>query len=125
MYSICDDLSSTSWQTLGDFDIIADSHTVHRFALLSNPLVFPPSRFLSLSIILNFSFQPLPRNIRNRNQKFDKNVTKRGNVSVGKAAEHEDDFPVSKTLIMFFLVVVVGSSLVQVFNLFGKAPALE
>jgi hypothetical protein len=70
---------------------------------------------------LAFLFQPLPRNIRNRNSKFDKNITKRGNVSVGKAAEHEDDFPVSKTLIAFFLFVVVGSSIVGMFNMFGKA----
>lgn len=43
-------------------------------------------------------------------------------MSIGKAAEHEEEFPVSKGLIFFFLVVVVGSSLTQVFNLFGKAP---
>ena len=67
--------------------------------------------------------QALPRNIRNRNQKFNKNVTKRGNVSIGKAADREEDFPVSKSLIVMFLVLVVGSSLVGVFNLFGKAPA--
>jgi len=69
---------------------------------------------------------PLPRNIRNRNKKFDKNITKRGNVDPGKVAEREDDGPrVSQTLIIFFLVIVVGSSLVQVFNMFGgsKPPA--
>jgi len=64
---------------------------------------------------------PLPRNIRNRNAQFDKNVTKRGNVSVGKAAEHEDEFPVSKVLIGFFLFVVVGSSVVQMFQMFSTA----
>ena len=69
------------------------------------------------------ALQPLPRNIRNRSNKFDKNVTKRGNVPVGKAADHEDDSPASKGLIFFFLFVVVGSSLVQIFNLFGSAPA--
>lgn len=63
--------------------------------------------------------KPLPRNIRNRNSKFDKNITKRGQVPVGKAAEREDESNVPKALILFFLVVVVGSSLVQVFNLFG------
>jgi hypothetical protein len=62
--------------------------------------------------------QPLPRNIRSRNDKFDKNVTKRGNVPIGKAAEHSEDPSVSKTLIIFFFVVVVGSSVVQIFNLF-------
>jgi hypothetical protein len=71
--------------------------------------------------MLAFLFQPLPRNIRNRNSKFDKNITKRGNVAVGKASEHEDEFPVSKKLIAFFLFVVVGSSVVQLFNMFGKA----
>ena len=66
--------------------------------------------------------KPAPRAIRNRNAKFDKNIVKRGNVPIGKAAEHQDEFPVSKTLIVFFLVVVVGSSVVQVLNLFNKAP---
>lgn len=46
----------------------------------------------------------------------------RGNVPVGKAAEHEDEFPVSKALIIFFLVVVVGSSIVQILNVFQKQP---
>eukprot|EP00544_Gedaniella_sp_CCMP2646_P014195 CAMPEP_0202484508 /NCGR_PEP_ID=MMETSP1361-20130828/3580_1 /ASSEMBLY_ACC=CAM_ASM_000849 /TAXON_ID=210615 /ORGANISM="Staurosira complex sp., Strain CCMP2646" /LENGTH=73 /DNA_ID=CAMNT_0049113177 /DNA_START=83 /DNA_END=304 /DNA_ORIENTATION=- len=64
----------------------------------------------------------LPRNIRNRASKFDKNVTKRGNVPIGKAAEHEDEFPVSKALIAFLLFVMVGSSLVQIFNMFKTAP---
>ena len=67
----------------------------------------------------------MPRQIRNRNQKFDKNITKRGNVPIGKAAEHEDDYPVSKGLIAFFLFLIVGSSIVQVLNLFRKGPALE
>jgi hypothetical protein len=69
----------------------------------------------------------LPRNIRQRNSKFDGNITKRGSVPVGKAAKHEEVFPVSKGLIAFFMIVVVGSSLVQVFNLFGSVnkPPLE
>ena len=68
--------------------------------------------------------QPLPRNIRNRNKKFDKNITKRGNVDPGKVAEREDDGPrVSPALIAFFMVIVFGSSLVQIFNLFGGATA--
>jgi hypothetical protein len=69
--------------------------------------------------------QPLPRQIRSKNAKFDKNITKRGNVSVGRSAEKEDEFPVSKTLIAFFLFLIVGSSLVQVLNLFRKSPAME
>ncbi|VEU34760.1 unnamed protein product [Pseudo-nitzschia multistriata] len=70
---------------------------------------------------------PAPRNIRNRNAKFNKNITKRGNVDPGKVKEREDDGPrISPALIGFFLVIVVGSSLVQVFNLFGgPKPPLE
>lgn len=62
--------------------------------------------------------QPAPRAIRNRNQKFDSNVTKRGHVPVGKAGEHVDDPPLSKGLIAFFVFVVVGSSIVQVLRMF-------
>jgi len=71
---------------------------------------------------------PLPRNIRNRSKKFDSNITKRGNVDPGKVAEREEDGPrVSPTLIAFFVFIVVGSSIVQVFNLFGgsKPPTDE
>jgi hypothetical protein len=66
--------------------------------------------------------QTVPRNIRNRNQKFDKNITKRGNVPIGKAAERQNDFPVSKVLIAFFLIVVLGSSIVQILNMFVNKP---
>lgn len=68
--------------------------------------------------------QPLPRNIRKRTDKFDGNINKRGNVPVGKIAERKDDNYVSPILIVIFLVLVVGSSLVQVLNLFGRAPKL-
>lgn len=78
-----------------------------------------------LSRIALVMTKPLPRQIRNRNTKFDKNITKRGNVPVGKAADHEDEYPVSKTLIAFFLFLIVGSSLVQVLNLFRKGSPLE
>lgn len=72
--------------------------------------------------------QALPRSIRNRNAKFDANVHKRGNVPPGKIAERQEDGPkLSPTLIIFFLVIVVGSSLVPLLNLFGvrsgKPPA--
>jgi hypothetical protein len=90
-------------------------------ALLSRSLLFIIS--LQRIFLSSIGKQPLPRNIRNRNQKFDKNITKRGHVPVGKAAERQDEFPVSQTLILFFLVVVVGSSLVQVFNLFGGSAS--
>ena len=66
-------------------------------------------------------FQALPRKIATKNTKFDKNITKRGTVSP-KAANREEDFPVSKGLIAMFLVLVVGSSVVQILNLFGSSP---
>jgi Ribosome associated membrane protein RAMP4 len=62
--------------------------------------------------------QPLPRSIKNRTDKFDKNITKRGAVPV-KTREN-DEMPVSKYLIAFFIVVVVGSSIVEILNLFSK-----
>jgi Ribosome associated membrane protein RAMP4 len=70
--------------------------------------------------------QPAPRAIANKTKKFEKNITKRGNVPIGKAAERQDEFPVSKTLIAFFLIVVVGSSVVQILNMFttAKPPPL-
>jgi Ribosome associated membrane protein RAMP4 len=72
-----------------------------------------------------FALQPVPRSLRKRTEKFDKNITKRGNVPVGKAAMRQDEFPASKILIAFILVVVVGSSVVQILNMFGtsKPPA--
>ena len=51
-------------------------------------------------------------------------MTKRGKVPIGKASEHDDDLPVSRYLIAFFVFVVVGSSLVQVLNLFGGNAAV-
>ena len=73
-----------------------------------------------------FLVQALPRKIANKNSKFDKNISKRGNVSLGRAADRDDEFPVSKGLIALFLVLVVGSSVVQIFNLFGSsAPDTE
>ena len=67
---------------------------------------------------------PAPRSIRARNEKYASNVTKRGKVPIGKASEHDDDLPVSRYLIAFFVFVVVGSSLVQVLNLFGGNAAV-
>ena len=46
-------------------------------------------------------------------------------VSIGKAADHDDEFPVSKKLIFFFMFVVFGSSIIQILNLFkGSKPPL-
>mmetsp|Transcript_7433 Transcript_7433/g.10680 ORF Transcript_7433/g.10680 Transcript_7433/m.10680 type:complete len:86 (+) Transcript_7433:56-313(+) len=67
---------------------------------------------------------PLPRNLRQRNAKFDSNIQKRGKVSRGKAEERTDEPTMSKGLIAMFLILVVGSSLVEVLNLFGRAPSL-
>jgi capsular polysaccharide biosynthesis protein len=63
---------------------------------------------------------PASRSQRLREEKFNQNIKKRGNVSIGKAAEHIDDTKprVSNTLIAFFIVVVVGSSFVQVLRMF-------
>jgi len=61
---------------------------------------------------------PAPRNIRNRQKKFDGNINKRGHVPIGKAAEHTDDPPISKGLIAFFMFVVIGSSIVQILRMF-------
>eukprot|EP00984_Skeletonema_dohrnii_P004086 scaffold1417_cov114-Skeletonema_dohrnii-CCMP3373.AAC.3 len=62
--------------------------------------------------------QPAPRNIRNRQKKFDANINKRGQVPMGKAAEHTDDPAISKGLIAFFMFVVIGSSIVQILRMF-------
>jgi len=61
---------------------------------------------------------PAPRNIRNRNEKFGKNVTKRGNVPKGKVVNEDDEKKISPVLIGVFMFLVVGSSLVQIMKLF-------
>ncbi len=88
---------------------------------MTNWFSFFLSHFIACYLYLSIYLQPLPRNIRNRNAKFDKNITKRGLVDPGKVAEVKE-YPVSKTLIVFFLFVVVGSSLVQVLNMFKSPP---
>ena len=72
--------------------------------------------------------QPLPRKIRNRGNKFDENITKRGKVDKGKVELRSDDGPqLNQWLIIFFMVIVVGSSIFPLLNLFGgkvnKPPA--
>ncbi|GAB5031664.1 Hypothetical protein NocV09_00602170 [Nannochloropsis oceanica] len=54
------------------------------------------------------------RATRLRSEKFDKNVTKRGNVPVGKAAKREEAAPVSPLLLGFFIFVVVGSAIFSI-----------
>ena len=71
-------------------------------------------------------FQPAPRAIRNRNNKFGNNITKRGNVSVGKAAQHdEENRKMNPYLVGMFVFLVVGSSAVQVLRLFQSKPAVS
>ena len=98
------------------------------YAFFLTPTACSLSLFRSKSNIYNIKIpqikhitkkkQPAPRNIRNRQKKFDGNINKRGNVSVGKAGEHVDDPPISKSLIAFFVFVVVGSSIVQILRMF-------
>lgn len=63
---------------------------------------------------------PASRSQRLREEKFNQNIKKRGNVSIGKAAEHTDETKprVSGALVAFFVVVVVGSSFVQILRMF-------
>jgi len=69
---------------------------------------------------------PLPRNIRKRSEKYDQNISKRGNVPIGKASDHlEENQPVNRVLVTFFLIVVVGSSIVQIFRLFQQSPSID
>jgi len=63
--------------------------------------------------------KPAPRNIRNRSDKYASNVTKRGNVPVGKAVKHEEESRrINPYLIAMFLFLVVGSSIVQILRMF-------
>lgn len=64
----------------------------------------------------------LPRNISKRNSKFDSNINKRGKVDIGKAAKRKEDPPVATWMIVMFMILVVGSSVVGVLNLFSKTP---
>ena len=81
-------------------------------------------RFLFLVIPFGNEYeQALPRNVRKRNDKFDGNVLKRGNVPLGKAGDRKAEGPgPSPWIIAFLMVLVVGSALVGVLNLFVKAP---
>ena len=90
-------------------------------------LTHTPTILNLLCLFTNCKWQPIPRAIANKNKKFDKNITKRGTVTLGKTSEEKkkDELPVSKWLIAFFLIVVVGSSVVQILNMFvnsGNKP---
>jgi len=43
-------------------------------------------------------------------------------VPIGKAENRDNEQVVSRSLIAFFLVVLVGSTVVQIFNLFRSKP---
>lgn len=68
--------------------------------------------------------QPAPRKLRNRSNKFDKNITKRGNVSVKKSTDDEDNRKLNPWLVGMLVFLVVGSSVFQVFRMFQMKPAI-
>ncbi len=53
------------------------------------------------------------RAMKTKSEKYQSNVTKRGNV---KMAKKEDGLGLSPAWIYFFVVIVVGSAVVQIFN---------
>ena len=67
-------------------------------------------------------FQPAPRSIRQRSNKFSKNVTKRGNVPATKSTDEEEERKMNPYMIAMFVFLVVGSSFVQVLKLFQSTP---
>jgi hypothetical protein len=73
--------------------------------------------------------KPAPRNIRSRSDKYANNVTKRGNVPVGRAVKHEEESrKINPMLIVMFLFLVIGSSIVSVLRIFtikGKADPVD
>ena len=50
-----------------------------------------------------------------RSQKYEKNVTKRGNVSSSRKSK-KNEYPVTPVLLGVFLFLVVGSALFQILN---------
>ncbi|GFH60336.1 hypothetical protein CTEN210_16812 [Chaetoceros tenuissimus] len=67
---------------------------------------------------------PAPRQLRKRTQKFDKNITKRGNVVAKKSTDEEEERKLNPWMVGMFVVLVVGSSFVQVLRLFQSTPAI-
>jgi len=68
--------------------------------------------------------KPAPRNLRNRSSKFDKNITKRGNVTAKKSTDEEEERKLNPYMVGMFVFLVVGSSFVQVMKLFQSTPAI-
>ena len=50
--------------------------------------------------------------MKKANEKQQKNITKRGNVS--KSSKKEEQYPVSPELIALFIFVVIGSAVFQI-----------
>lgn len=57
----------------------------------------------------------MDRKIREKNETYQKNIEKRGNVPAS-LTKKEDQFPVGPVLLGFFLFVVVGSAIFQMLN---------
>jgi len=57
------------------------------------------------------------RKQRHAAKKFNENITKRGSVEVAaRAKKKDDDLPVGPIVIAFFIFVVLGSALFQMFG---------
>lgn len=72
----------------------------------------------------NVHQKPAPRQLRKRTQKFDKNITKRGNVVAKKSTDEEEERKLNPWMVGMFVFLVVGSSFVQVLRLFQSTPAI-
>ena len=55
---------------------------------------------------------PVTPRMKKANEKNQKNITKRGNVS--KTSKKEEQYPVSPELIALFIFVVIGSAVFQI-----------
>ena len=55
---------------------------------------------------------PATPKMKKANEKNQKNITKRGNVS--KTSKKEEQYPVSPELIALFIFVVIGSAVFQI-----------
>lgn len=93
---------------------ITHFHTIH---------VYSPYPY-DFICTFKINLKPAPRSIRNRTNKFDKNVTKRGNVAAKKSDDEEVERKLNPYMVGMFVFLVVGSSFVQVLKLFQTTPAV-
>jgi len=56
----------------------------------------------------------MTKNIKQQNEKFSSNIAKRGKVPV--TAKKEQGFTVGPIVLGFFIFVIVGSALLQIFR---------